>query len=165
MTTLTEAWQAGIGAVIADNGLSRAAFVDALQTVITAGFSQSEGVDFVNAVAVEYGRLAILGNGNYNNLRGDIVSRGAVTSLALFEALAVLINMLPESEPANQAIALGDLRAARDEVATSITTLQGFRTGATRQVKDALNLGVNELQREKENLRSQIQSITGDPDN
>jgi uncharacterized coiled-coil DUF342 family protein len=57
-----------------------------------------------------------------------------------------------------------ELRAERDEINTSITTMQGFKTGATRQVKDALGQGIENLRGHKEQIRQRIQQITGDPD-
>lgn len=162
MTTLADAYQAGIDAVVADNALNRGGFADAVRTVITANFSNADATGWIDAIAAEYNRLNQINNPTYNNLRGHIIADPAIAR-ALFDAVSTVAN-LPESFVAGEALDLIDLRADRDEVNTSIDTLLAFKTGATRQVKDALQLGIDQLRAHKQDLRNQIQAITGDPD-
>lgn len=162
MTTLSEAWQAGIDAVVADNTLSKGDFADAMRTVITSNFNNAQATDLIDAVAVEFNRVGVTNNPTYGNLRGNIID-DPVAHRALFDSLST-IGQLPEVKPAEDALELIRLRAARDEVNLSIVTMQGFKTGATRQVKDALNQGIQDLRQHKEQVRQRIQQITGDPD-
>jgi hypothetical protein len=169
MTTTADAYQAGIDAVIADNTLNRGGFADALQTVLTARFTQAEATTWIDAIAAEYARLGVINNPTYNNLRGEIITEGSVTSRAMFEALAVTLNALDESVPAIQSAALLDLRDERDNINAAIDrcdALIAAEPGGTvgRLVKDVLRIGKGELRQHKQQLRDQIQNITGDPD-
>ena len=163
MTTLGDVWQAGIDAVIADNTLNRQGFVDAMQTVITSGLSNAEGNDFVDAVAAEYNRIGTINNPSYSSMRGDIISRGSVASRSFFDALTT-IGQLPETLPVSHALELQGLREDRDAIDVDIVTMQGFKTGATKLVREALNLGIEQLREHKRSVREQIGNITGDPD-
>lgn len=163
MTTINNAYAAGVDAVIADNTLSRSGFRDVLRT-FTNGWGTIEATDWIDELAVLYFDLDFIGNGNYNNLRSKIIADGDVLSKELFDALNTAVEALPTSLPFNEGIQLKDLRDARDECDTSINTMQGFRPGQTDQVKDALNLGIDALRLLKERLRDEIQAITGDPD-
>ena len=154
MTDIATAWAAGVDAVLADNTLNRGGFVDALQTVITARFNNGEGNAFTDAIAAEYARLGVINNPTYNNLRAEIIREGRDTALALFDALAVTIN----------AARVIELRTERDEVNTSIARLQDLRTGESRQVREAINLGVEQLRVYREQLRDELRNLTGDPD-
>jgi hypothetical protein len=162
MTTLSDAWQAGIDAVVVDNTLSKGDFADAMRTVITSNFSNGEATSLIDAVATEFNRVGVINNPTYGNLRSNIIN-DAVAHKALFDSLST-IGQLGEAKPAEAALELIELRAERDEINTSITTMQGFKTGATRQVKDALNQGIENLRGHKEQIRQRIQQITGDPD-
>lgn len=164
MTTIADTFNAAVDAVIADNTLNRGGFVDAMQTVVTTGLSNAEGNDFCDALAVLYQSLNQINNATYNNLRGNIISDGADVAKDKFDAFSTRVNALPETVPIFDAIRLMDLRAARDEINASITTMQGFKTGQTQQVRDALNEGINHLQALREQVRNEIRGLTGDPD-
>ena len=162
MITFSAAWQAGIDAVVADNTLNKGGFADAIRTVITSNFNNAEATALVDAVATEFNRVGVINNPVYANLRGNIID-DAVAHRALFDSLST-IGQLPEAKPAEEAIELIMLRDERDEINTSITTMQGFKTGATRQVKDALQQGIENLIGLRQAVRSRIEQITGDAD-
>lgn len=164
MTTITEAFEAGVDAVIADNTLNKNGFRDAVKTVIVQRLSNAEATAWIDALIVEYERLGIINNPTYGNWRSELISEGAATAMALFDALAVSINSLPESAQPNIAVRVINLRAARDEINTSISTVQGFKAGETQQVKEALDQGVIHLQALREAVREELRGITGDPD-
>ena len=169
MTTVADAWAAGVDAVIADNNLNRGGFVDAMQTVITAGFSNADGNAFVNAVAVEYERLGIINNDSYNSLRGEIIAEGADTAKALFEALATTLNALPEVVPAINATNLMVLREDRDNINDAIDRLDALIAAEPngvvgRLVKETFRAGKIHLREYRQKVRDAIQSATGDPD-
>lgn len=164
MSNIVEAYGAGVDAIIADNGTSRAAFVVILRTY-SDNVSTTEWEDWVDSVATFYFSLNLSNNSNYNQLRNRIIDDGADVSKALFTALLVGVNSLPETLVVSNGIELQTLRAERDEVDTSITTMQGFRAGQTEQVIEALNIGIEYLRAAKQALRNQIEAITGDPDN
>lgn len=168
MTTVADAWQAGIDAVVADNTLNRGGFVDAMQTVITQGFSNAEGNAFVDAVAVVYEQSNIINNPTYNNLRGHIID-DPVKHRTSYDSLAVAINSLPEFVPVNEAAQLMDLREERDNVDAAITRCDDLIAAEPpgvvgRLVKEVLRGGKRELRGHKEQLRDQIRNLTGDPD-
>jgi len=168
MSTLSEVWKAGIDAVIADNAINRQGFVDAMQTVITTGLSNQEGNDYVDAVAAEYNRLGSINNPTFNNLRGDIISRGDVASLAFYESLTT-VAQLPESKPVESALELQSLREDRDNIDAAIdrcnVLIAAEPAGPVgRLVKEVLRHGKDNLRGHKEEVRNQIKQITGDPD-
>lgn len=168
MSLLPDAWQAGIDAVVADNGLNRGGFVDAMQTVITDGLSNAEGNAYVDAVAVQFNAFNIINNPTYNNLRGHIIDDPAAHR-ALWDGLAVALNALPEAEPVLEAASLTALRDERDNVDAAITRsddLIAAEPAGTvgRLVKEILRDGKRLLRQHKQALRDQIQNITGDPD-
>ena len=165
--SLTEAWQAGVDAVVADNGLNRGGFVDALQTVVTDGLSNAEGNAFVDAIATEFNRLGIINNPTYNNLRGNIIADPAVHA-ALFNSIGT-IGQLPEAAPVFEAINLTNFRDDRDNVDAAIDRIDvliAAEPGGTvgRLVKEILRGGKRELRGYKERLRDEIRNITGNPD-
>lgn len=167
MATTTDAWQAGIDAVVADNTLTRAGFVDAIQTVLTSNFTNVEGNAWVDAVAAEFDVLGIINNPTYNNLRGHIIA-DAVVHRSLFDALSTL-GQLPEIRPAEDAAELITLREERDNVDAAIDRLDVLianePAGPTRKlVRDVLRQGKEQLRAHKQDLRNRIQQITGDPD-
>ena len=168
MTTINEAWQAGIDAVVSDNTLNRGGFVDAMQTVITDGLSNAEGNDYVDAVAAEWNRLGQINNPTYNNLRGNIIADPALHR-ELYDALAVNLNQLPAALPVLEAARLTELRDDRDNVNAALDRLDvliAAEPGGTvgRLVKDAMRQGKTNLRQYKEQLRDEIRNITGDPD-
>lgn len=162
MSTINEAWQAGIDAVVADNTLNKGGFADAVRTVITSNYSNAEATAWIDAVADEFNRLTVISNPTYVNMRGHIID-DPVAHREVFDAMST-IGQLPETQPAIPALELIDLRTERDEISASITTMVAFRPGTTRQVKDALNIGIDGLIAHREQVRQRIQQITGDPD-
>ena len=168
MAELSEAWQAGIDAVIADNPLNRGGFVDALQTVATSGLSNAEGNDFVDAVAAEFNRLGIINNPTYNNLRNNIIS-DAVVHAALFNSIGT-IGTLPETQPVISALQLTGLREDRDNADAAIARLDDLIAAEPgpapirRLVREVLRVGKQQIRDYKQNVRDQIQNILGDPD-
>lgn len=167
MTTINEAWQAGIDAVVADNTLNRSGFVDAVQTVIDRGLSNAEGNAWVDAVAAELERTNVINNPTYNNMRGHIID-DPVKHRALFDSLST-IGQLPETAPVAQAAELIDLRAERDNIDAAIdrcnVLIAAEPNGVVgRLVKDVLRQGKDNLRGLKEQVRQRIQQITGDPD-
>ena len=169
MTTVADAFDAGVDAVIADNSLNRGGFVDAMQTVITSGLSNAEGNAFMDALAGEYHSIGFLNNPQYNNLRNFIVNAGADNAKAQFRALAAAINALDESLPLIQAANLLDLRADRDNINNAIDRLEVLRAAEPngtvgRLVKEVLQQGKGRLREYRQQVRDAIQSATGDPD-
>jgi hypothetical protein len=167
MTTINDAWQAGIDAVVADNTLNRAGFVDAMQTVITQGLSNAEGNAFVDAVAVVFNDLGQINNPTYNSLRGNIIA-DPVLHRSLFDALTQ-ISALPEAVPVVQAATLMDLRSDRDNANAGIDRIDVLIAAEPsgvvgRFIKDVLREGKRQIREYKQSVRDQIQNITGDPD-
>jgi uncharacterized membrane protein len=171
MTTIAEAFEAGIDAVIADPTINKGAFADAMRAVITSGLSNSETTTYIDAVALEYGLLGIVNDpGTYTKMRNEIANEGEVTAKRLYNSLAVNLNALPEAVPVIEAAELLDLREDRDEVDNAIDRCDALiaaePAGAVgRLVKEVLRDGKNSLRQHKQALRDQIQNITGDPDN
>ena len=118
MSTYNDAWQAGIDAVVADNALNRGGFADAIRTVVTIQFSNSDATDWIDAVATELNRVGLINNPTYNNMRGNIIN-DAVAHRAMFDALAT-IGRLPETQPAIAALNLLELREERDNIDAAI---------------------------------------------
>jgi len=169
MTTTVTGFRAGIDAVIADNTLNQNGFEAAVRTVLTARFSNAEAAAWVTAIYTEYNRLGLINNPTYGNMRGSIISAGASLAQDLFEALSVAINALPETGPAADSARLIDLREDRDNVNLALDRLDALIAAEPngtvgRLVKDVLREGKNSLRQYKEQLRTQIQGITGDPD-
>lgn len=167
MTTVNEAWQAGIDAVIADNTISRGEFADAIRTVVTIQFSNSDATSWIDAVAAEFDRVNAINNPTYNNLRGHIID-DAVAHLALFDSLAT-IGQLPETKPAADALELLELREQRDNINAALTRCDDLIAAEPsgvvgRLVKEVLRQGKQSLRDHKEQVRNQIRNITGDPD-
>lgn len=170
MTTLSDAFAAGVDAVIADNTLNRGGFVDAMQTVLVSNFSNAEGNAFVDALAVLYNSLNQTNNPTYNNLRGDIIDDGDVVAKAKYEALAVAINALPEAVPGNRAAQLVDLRDERDNIQAALDRVDVLIAAEPNGVvgrlvkREVLRKGKDNLRGLREAVRQSIKNITGDPD-
>ncbi len=163
MTTIVDAWQAGVDAVIADNGLTRQDFGIAIRTVLTSNFSPAAATDWVDAVATEFNRLGLINNPTWVNLRGNIIA-DAVLHVALFEAL-VTIGQLPETLAAVDSAHIITLRAIRDTIDASIDRLNVLiDTESDNLVKEAIRIGKRATQEQKQRIRDEIQAITGDPD-
>jgi len=162
MITTSDAFQAGIDAVLADNTLGRGGFVDAIQTVIAQRFNNVQGSSWVDAIAVEMNRVGSINNPTYGSMRNKIID-APVECAALFTALTS-INALPETIPAQEAIKIIELRSDRDEVAASIGILNTFKVGQPPQVFEAVNVGINQLRGFREQIRDQLRNLIGDPD-
>lgn len=165
---IQDAYQAGIDAVVADNGLNRGGFTDAIQTIITDGLSNAEGNAYVDAIAAEFNRLGIINNPTYNNLRSNIIN-DSVLHRSLYDALAVSLNALPEAEAVLESAELTRMRDERDNVTAAIDRCDALIAAEPagtvgRLVKEVLREGKRELRQHKQRLRDAIQNITGDPD-
>jgi hypothetical protein len=169
MTDTVQAFRAGIDAVFLDNALSGGDFNDVLLTVLTAQFSNAEASAWRDAIAVELNRLELCSNPTYVSMRNQfILASTAQRAEDLFAALTT-INALPETVPAHNSARLIDLRVDRDEVVNALArcdVLIAAEPAGTvgRLVKDVLRQGKSQLQQYREQLRTEIQNITGDPD-
>jgi hypothetical protein len=168
MTTTSDAYQAGIDAIVADNTLNMNGFENAIQTVLTARFNNAEADAWVTAIVNEYARLGMINTATYNRLRAGIIT-DPVSARVLFDALAATINALPDTLPAIQSAQLIDLREDRDQINNALDrcdVLIAAEPNGTvgRLVKDILREGKNQLRQHKQAVRDQIQNITGDPD-
>lgn len=169
--TIADAWQAGVDAVAADQGLSRGLFVDAMQTVITDGFNNAEGNAYVDAVVAEFHRLGLINAnqwGSPNGLRRAIFDDPAAHS-SLYNALAVSVNALPEALPVLEAVNLTNFRDDRDNVNDALDRLDALIAAEPngtvgRLVKEVMREGKQQLRTYKEQLRDAIRNITGNPD-
>jgi hypothetical protein len=166
MTTSTDAYQAGIDAVVADNALTRGGFIDAIQVVV-AGIDNAEGGDWVDAIAAEFARLGIINNPTFNNLRGNIID-DAVAHRELFDVLSTLGRMA-ETQVIDSHVELMTLREDRDNTNDALDRLDVLITNepagpARKQVREILRNGKDLLRGERELIRQRIQQITGDPD-
>jgi hypothetical protein len=166
MTTSTDAYQAGIDAVVADNALTRGGFIDAIQIVV-AGIDNTEGGDWVDAIAAEFARLGIINNPTFNNLRGNIID-DAVAHRELFDVLSILGRMA-ETQVIDTHVELMTLREDRDNTNDALDRLDiliaAEPAGPTRKlVVDVLRDGKNSLRGNKEQIRQRIRQLTGDPD-
>lgn len=169
MATIQEAWQAGIDAVVADNTLNRGGFVDAMQTVITDNLTNAEGNAYVDAVAAQFNALGQISGATYNNLRNNSIIPDPVLHRSLYDALAGLLNALPEAAPVIEAADLTTLRDERDNVNLAIDRLDVLIAAEPngtvgRLVKEIFRNGKQLLRSHKEQLRDQIRNIIGDPD-
>lgn len=163
MTTITDAWQAGVDAVVIDNGLTRQDFGIAVRTVLTSNFSPDTATDWVDAVATEFNRLGVINNPTWVSLRGNIISDAAAHVL-LFESL-VTVGQLPETLLATDSARIITLRADRDIIDTSIDRLTAIiDSESDNLVKEAVRIGKQAAQEQKQRIRDTIQAITGDPD-
>lgn len=167
MTTYNDAWQAGIDAVVADNTLNRGGFADAIRTVLTTRFSNSDATAWIDAIAAEFERTNIINNPSYNNLRGHIID-DPVKHRAAFDALST-VAQLPETAPAAQSAELIGLREERDNIDAAIARLDAIIAAEPngvvgRLVKDVQRQGKDNLRGLKQQVRERIRQITGDPD-
>ncbi len=170
MTDINEAFRAGIDAIVADNALTGNAFNDALRTVLTDNFSNTEAGDWRDAIAAVYESVGLINNATYNNLRGSIINAASADEAeALFVALGASISQLPETAPAVAAARLVDLRDERDSVQGSLDRLDVLIAAEPpgtvgRLVKAIFRNGKDLLRVEQASIREQIKIITGDPD-
>ena len=169
MTDTVQAFRAGIDAVFLDNSLSASDFNIALQSVLTANFGNADAAAWRDAIAVELNRLELCSNPTYVSMRNQfILASTAQRAEDLFAALTT-INALPETEPALLSARLIDLREDRDEVNNALArcdVLIAAEPAGTvgKLVKDVLRQGKDSLRGYREQLRTEIQNITGDPD-
>lgn len=165
-----DTFEAGLDAVIADNTLNRGGFVDAMQTVITSGFSNAEGNAWVDAVAALYATYG-LGNGSYSNWRNNVLLGSTKDEvLALFDSINRAITGLPETVPLSSAIELFNLREERDNIDAAMTRLDDLiaaepgPAAVRRIVREELREAKQRLRDRKQAVRAAIQAATGDPD-
>ena len=169
MTTTADVFRAGIDAVFADNTLDGGGFNDALRTVLIANFTNAEAGAWRDAIAAELNRLELCNNPTYSSMRNQfILASTAQRAEDLFAALTT-ISGLTEAAPAISAARLIGLRGDRDEVVDALArvdVLIAAEPAGTvgRLVKDVLREGKNQLRQYREQLRTEIQNITGDPD-
>jgi len=159
MTTITDVFNAGVAAVIADNALNKSGFADALRTVATNNVSDADAKLFIDELAAEYQRLGIINNSTYASLRNELINEGASVADNLFTALAASVNALAASTPINVSVRKTDLRDERDQVDTNIDIIVNLKTGQPRQVKDALQLGIDQLRVYKQSVVTELQSL------
>jgi hypothetical protein len=169
MTTISEAYEAAVDAVIADNTLAKSGFRDAIKTVATTGLSNAETTAWIDALVIEYDRLGISNAASYSSFRSEIVNEGKVTAMAQFDALQVSIGALPESGPVVEELLILDLRDERDQINGAIDRLDvliGVEPAGTqgRLVKEVMRDGKRSLRVHKQSVRDQIQNLTNDPD-
>lgn len=158
MSTNADAWKAGIDAIIADNTLNRGGFADAIRTVATIS-SNAEVIDWIDEIAIGWETIGIINNPTYNSLRAEIINEGATVAQAQFESLQTLVNALPSTLIINADLRKQDLRAERDQIDANIVTLVDLKDGENRQVKEAINLGINHLRQYKEQVRDELKAI------
>lgn len=167
MSTIADAWQAGINAVIADNTINRGAFADAIRTVVTIQFSNAQATAWIDAVAAELERTNVINNPTYNNLRSHVID-DPVKHRALFDSMST-VQQLVEGQPAIQALYLLELRGDRDNIDGALTRVNALIAAEPsgpvgRLVKEVLRQGKQQLRDHKEQVRNEIRTITGDPD-
>lgn len=165
MTNLSDAYEAGIDALLADNALTRGGFADAIRTVVNQAYSGAEAKAWIDQLSGEYQRVGQINQDTFGSFRAKIIADGKALALLRFEALAVSVSSLTESATINTAIELINLRAERDEADGNIDILVGLKPGQPRQVREAIQLGIDQLRGYKQQVRQSIQVITGDPDN
>lgn len=169
MTTIRDAYEAGVDAVVADNTLNRGGFADAIRTVLTSDFTNAQAVAWIDALATEYNRLGQINNPTYNNWRGQIISLGKPTSLELWDALEGTLSGLDESVPAIASAQLLTLRDERDNIDGAIDrfdVLIAAEPGGSvgRIVKTEMRASKVNLRIRKQAVRDAIRAQTGDPD-
>jgi len=152
------AFEAFVDAAIADPTLSKGDAAD-LITPFGANISGPEARAWLDAIAVGYETIGVLNNGTYSAMRNEIVAEGKTVSMALFAALAATINLLPETFPISEGIQILYLREERDQIDGNIVTMQGLKVGQNRQVREALQLGVDQLRGYKESVKDQLKGI------
>lgn len=156
MNTIKDAFNAVVDAIILDNALSRADAGDIVNTFgPTLSNAQSRG--WLDVIAQEYNSLGINNNNTYANLRNGIVNDGDIASKNLFDALAVRIGSLPESEVVTIAIVFEAATQAQAAIAANIVIVGGFKTaGANQQLDDSLDQAISFLNNLDLNLRNQL---------
>ena len=152
------AFGAFIDAVIADPTLSKSDAGDIIAT-FGAGISGQEARDYLEAVAAGYETIGVINNPTYAALRNEIAAEGNPTSTAMYAALEPTVTNLPETFPISTGIRKQYLRGERDQVDANIVTMQGFKVGAARQVKEALGLGIDSLRGYKEQVVNELKAM------
>jgi hypothetical protein len=152
------AFEAFIDAVIADPSLTKGDAGDIIAS-FGAGISGPESRDYLDAVAAGYETIGVLNNPTYAALKNEIVNEGKPTSMAMYAALESTVNALPETVPINDGIRITYLRDERDQVDANIVTMVGFRVGQPRQIKEALNLGIDSLRGYKEQVVAELKVL------
>ncbi len=155
MSTINQAFNALAVAAIADPTLTRG---DAGAVIEAFGpdMRGSDARNWLDAVATLYESLGIINNPTWGNFRNEIVNEGLAVATALFDNLLGGINALPETQTILVFIDRLDKQQQLAEVTTSLNTFAGFKVGATQQVSDALDVGINALEDLKFQLESQL---------
>lgn len=170
MTTLRDAYEGGIDAVLADNTLDRGGFADAMRLVITDGLSNGDTTAWIDALATYFNSLGIINNPTYNNLRNEIINSGKDVSLALFDNLYEKIRDLPESQQPVERALLQSYREDRDNADAAITRMDQLIAAEVggglvgRLVRQELRNAKQRLRDVKAEAREGIGRYTGDPD-
>ena len=158
MSTNPDAWQAGIDATILDNTISKNEFADAIQTVATLN-SNPEVALWIDEIVASFDSIGVINNPTFNSLRAEIINEGAVVSRAQFGSLQTLVNNLPSTTPINEGLRMLELRSERDQVNGNIVTLNTLKVGQNRQVREAINLGIDDLRAYKQRLTEELQAM------
>lgn len=174
MTTLTELYTAAVNAVITNAEINRAGVVDAMQIVLPQGLSNVEGNAFIDALATSYADLGIINAPTFGAWRRGVTSNGADNAINLFEALAIRIHAMPETEVVVRELTLYDLRGQRDNLNAALDKLN--ETIDAIEVDDsipkivrgllgtALRQSRKTLHQMRVSLRDEIRNLSGDAD-
>lgn len=166
MTTLNDAYEAGVDAVIADNTINQNGFEDAIRALVTT-LSGPDADAWVSELIVEYNRLDLINNPTWASFRSNIISDGKALAMDLFASLETAINALATTPTVIDDIRLMDLRIERDNIDEAILEMTALiqaqpNTVVGNLVKDALRVGREYLRVRKQEVRDEIQRITGD---
>ncbi len=168
MTTIIDAFEAGVDAVIADPTLSKNEFENAIRAFVTP-LSIPDADAWVTELIDEYERIDLINNPTWANFRNKIAGDLKPLSLDVFEAMASAVALLPTSPQVEEDIRLMDLREDRDNTDGALDRMDVLIAaeppGAVgRLVKQTLRAGKDLLRANKEQIREEIKAITGDPD-
>lgn len=168
MTTLNDAFEAGVDAVIADNTINQNGFENAIQALVTT-LGNADADAWVTELVVEYERIDLINNPTWANFRAKIIADAKPLAMEVFTAMEAAVNLLPTTPQVREDIRLMDLRDERDNIDAAIDEMDvliAAQPAGTvgRLVKDALRAGKDLLRAYKEQVREEIKSITGDPD-
>jgi hypothetical protein len=168
MTTLNDAYEAGVDAVIADNTLSKNGFESAIRAFVTP-LDIADADAWVTELIDEYDRIELTNNPTWANFRNKIISDGKPLAMEVFAAMEAAINLLTTTPQVREDINLMDLREERDNIDAAIDEMNVLIAAQPndvvgRLVKDTLRIGKDLLRTRKEQVRNEIRAITGDPD-
>ena len=160
MSTLQDAYNAVVDAVIIDPALSRndaGAIIEAFGPTMTG--AESKG--WLDEMAAEYDSLGIINNPTWAGLRNGIVNDGDVASKDLADALEARIAELPLTPAVGGAIDLETNEQALLTIPGNIVIIEGNKTGgANQQLDDAYDAGIKYLNDLNAQLSFQNTEIT-----